>query len=185
MLDTIYEETRTKMRHSIKSFKNQLMKVRTGLANISLLEDIRVDYYGQPTPVNQVGTISIPEARLIVIRPWEKQMLEKIEKAILSSDIGITPNNDGSVIRLPFPSLTEERRKGLVKNVKKMGEERKIAIRNIRRESNAEVKQLQKDSDITEDDEEKGLKKIQEITDEFTKEIDTVVEKKNKEIMEI
>ncbi|RLC44813.1 MAG: ribosome recycling factor [Candidatus Cloacimonadota bacterium] len=185
MLDTIYKETRAKMEHSIKSFKNQLMKVRTGLANISLLEDIRVDYYGQPTPVNQVGTISIPEARLIVIRPWEKKMLEKIEKAILSSDIGITPNNDGNVIRLPFPSLTEERRKELVKNVKKMGEERKIAIRNIRRESNAQIKQLQKDSDITEDDEEKGLKKIQEITDEFTKEIDTAVEKKNKEIMEI
>ncbi len=185
MLDNIYDETRKKMKASIESFKSQLMKVRTGVANISLLEDIRVDYYGQLTPINQIGTITIPEARLLVIRPWEKQMLAKIEKAILSSDLGITPNNDGNVIRLPFPTLTEERRKELVKNVKKMGEETKIAIRNIRREANAEIKGLQKDSEITEDNEEKGLKEIQEITDEWTKEVDTIVERKNKEIMEI
>lgn len=184
-LDTIYKSTREKMQKSIESLSRDLLKIRTGKANISLLEDIKVDYYGQPTPLNHIGTLSIPEARMIIVRPWEKTLLPLIEKAILASDIGITPQSDGNVVRLIFPSLTEERRKDLVKLVKKHGEEAKIAIRNSRRHFNEEVKRLEKDSKISEDVCEDGLDEIQDITDEFVKKIDSIIQNKENEIMEI
>jgi len=184
-LDTIYKSTREKMQKSIESLSSDLLKIRTGKANISLLEDIKVDYYGQPTPLNHIGTLSIPEARMIVVRPWEKTLLPLIEKAILASDIGITPQSDGNVVRLIFPSLTEERRKDLVKLVKKYGEEAKIAIRNSRRHFNEEVKKLEKDSKISEDVRQDGLDEIQNITDEFVKKIDSIIQNKENEIMEI
>lgn len=184
-LETIYKNAPQKMQKSIESFKYELSKIRTGKANVSLLENITVDYYGQQTPLNHVGTISIPEARLIVIRPWEKTLLPKIEKAILASDIGITPQNDGNVIRLSFPTLTEDRRKELVKMVKKQGEETKVAIRNTRRSFNDEIKKLEKESKVSEDSQMDGLDEIQEITDEFIEKIDEIINKKSNEIMEI
>jgi len=184
-LESIYNDTRGKMDKTIEALHNELIKIRTGKANISLLDDISVDYYGQPTPLNHVGTISVPEARLIMINPWEKNMLTVIEKAILASDLGITPQNDGNVIRLSFPPLTEDRRKDLVKLVKKHGEEAKISVRNIRRNANDDIKKLEKDSVISEDNSKDGLDEIQDITDEFTKKIDETVEHKEKEIMEI
>jgi len=184
-LESIYKETREKMDKAIDALRKELLRIRTGKANISLLEDVTVNYYGQPTPLNHVGTISTPEARLILINPWEKNMLQEIEKAILSSDLGITPQSDGNVIRLVFPPLTEDRRKELVKLVKKHGEEAKISIRNTRRSSNDDIKKLEKDSVISEDFSKDGLEEIQEITDDFTKKIDEVVQHKEKEIMEI
>jgi len=184
-LESIYKDTRNKMEKAIDALHKELLKIRTGKANISLLEDITVDYYGQSSPLNHVGTISIPEARLIMINPWEKNMLSVIEKAILASDLGITPQNDGNVIRLSFPPLTEDRRKDLVKLVKKHGEEAKISVRNIRRNANDEIKKFEKDSVISEDNSKDGLDEVQEITDEFTKKIDETVEHKEKEIMEI
>ncbi|MBN2017775.1 MAG: ribosome recycling factor [Candidatus Cloacimonetes bacterium] len=184
-LESIYKDTRNKMEKAIDALHKELLKIRTGKANISLLEDITVDYYGQSSPLNHVGTISIPEARLIMINPWEKNMLSVIEKAILASDLGITPQNDGNVIRLSFPPLTEDRRKDLVKLVKKHGEEAKISVRNIRRNANDEIKKFEKDSVISEDNSKDGLDEVQEITDEFIKKIDETVEHKEKEIMEI
>ncbi|MBC8526835.1 MAG: ribosome recycling factor [Candidatus Cloacimonetes bacterium] len=184
-LDTIYKNVREKMGEAIESLKRDLLKIRTGKANISLLENITVDYYGQPTPLNHVGALSIPESRLILIRPWEKSLLPVIEKAILASDLGITPQNDGNIIRLVFPSLTEERRKQLVKIVKKYGEESKIAVRSTRRHFNEQVKNMEKESKISEDVSKDGLDKIQDITDEFVGQIDDIIENKEKEIMEI
>lgn len=184
-LNPIYKAVKEKMQKSIESLKRDLLKIRTGKANINLLEDIKVDYYGQPTPINHVGTLTIPEARIILIRPWEKTLLPLIEKAILASDLGITPQNDGNIIRLVFPSLTEERRKDLVKNVKKHGEEAKIAIRNSRRHFNEEVRKLEKDSKISEDVYKDGLDEIQDITDEFVEKITNIIQNKEKEIMEI
>ena len=184
-LETIYKDIKEKMQKSIESLKRDLMKIRTGKANINLLEDIKVDYYGQQTPINHVGTLSVPEARMILIHPWEKTLLPVIEKAILASDLGITPQNDGNVIRLIFPTLTEERRKDLVKVVKKHGEEAKIAIRNSRRHFNEEVKQLEKESRISKDVCQDGLDKNQDITNEFVEKITEIIHNKEKEIMEI
>ena len=184
-LESIYKDTRDKMDKAIDALRKEIMKIRTGKANISLLNDITVDYYGQPSPLNHIGTISVPEARLILINPWEKTMLQAIERAILASDLGITPQSDGNVIRLAFPPLTEDRRKDLGKLVKKHGEEAKIEVRNIRRIANDDIKKLEKDSVISEDNSKDGLDEIQEITDEFTKKIDETVEHKEKEIMEI
>ena len=184
-LESIYKDTRDKMDKAIDALRKEIMKIRTGKANISLLNDITVDYYGQPSPLNHVGTISVPEARLILINPWEKTMLQAIERAILASDLGITPQSDGNVIRLAFPPLTEDRRKDLGKLVKKHGEEAKIEVRNIRRTANDDIKKLEKESVISEDNSKDGLDEIQEITDEFTKKIDETVEHKEEEIMEI
>ncbi|MCK4358870.1 MAG: ribosome recycling factor [Candidatus Cloacimonetes bacterium] len=184
-LNPIYKTIKEKMQKSIESFKRELLKIRTGKANINLLEDIKVDYYGQPTPLNHVGTLTIPEARIILIRPWEKTLLPLIEKAILASDLGITPQNDGNIIRLIFPTLTEERRKDLAKIVKKYGEEAKIAIRNSRRHFNEEVKKLEKDSKISEDVCQDGLDEIQNITNDFVEKITNIIQNKENEIMEI
>lgn len=174
-----------KMNKAIAVLENDLASIRAGRANPAILDKISVEYYGAQTPLAQVGTISVPEARSLVIQPWDVSILKEIEKAILASDIGITPNNDGKMIRLNFPPLTEERRKELSKGISKRGEEGKVAIRNIRRDSLEQFKKQKKDGEITEDDL-KGLEdKIQKLTDKFVKEIDTIIAAKTKEIMEV
>ena len=174
-----------KMNKTISVLSENLSEIRAGRANPAILNKIRIDYYGTPTPINQVAGISVPEARLIVIQPWDASILKEIEKEILKSEIGINPNNDGKVIRLSFPELTEERRKELVKDIKKMGEESKVSVRSVRREGMDIAKAEQKDGTITEDDL-KGLEdKIQKLTDTKIAEIDKAIEDKEKEIMSI
>ena len=174
-----------KMKKAIGALENDLASIRAGRANPAILDKISIEYYGAQTPLAQVGTISVPEARSLVIQPWDNSMLKAIEKAILASDIGITPNNDGKVIRLNFPPLTEERRKELSKGISKRGEEGKVAIRNIRRDSLEQFKKQKKDGEITEDDLKDLEDKIQKMTDKFVKEIDTIIASKTKEIMEV
>ncbi len=174
-----------KMNKAIAALENDLASIRAGRANPAILDKITVEYYGAQTPLAQVGTISVPEARSLVIQPWDVSVLKEIEKAILASDIGITPNNDGKSIRLNFPPLTEERRKELSKGISKRGEDGKVAVRNIRRDALEQFKKQKKDGEITEDDL-KGLEdKIQKLTDKFVKEIDTIIAAKTKEIMEV
>ena len=180
-----YSEIEEKMEKAIESLEQRLSEVRAGRANPAILNKVRINYYGTPTPINQVAGISVPEARLIVIQPWDVSILKEIEKAILASDIGINPNNDGKVIRLAFPELNEERRKELVKEVKKMAEEAKVAIRSIRREGIDENKVKQKEGEITEDELKAEEVKIQKITDEYVEKIDNILEQKEKEIMSI
>ncbi|MBO5364078.1 MAG: ribosome recycling factor [Clostridia bacterium] len=174
-----------KMKKAIGALENDLASIRAGRANPAILDKISIEYYGAQTPLAQVGTISVPEARSLVIQPWDVSVLKEIEKAILASDIGITPNNDGKVIRLNFPPLTEERRKELSKGISKRGEEGKVAIRNIRRDSLEQFKKQKKDGEITEDDLKDLEDKIQKMTDKFVKEIDTIIASKTKEIMEV
>ena len=173
------------MKKSVSVYEENLAEVRAGRANPSILNKIKVDYYGVPTPINQVAGISVPEARLIVIQPWDLGILKEIEKEILKSDIGINPNNDGKVIRLNFPELNEERRKELVKEVKKMAEEAKIAVRAIRRDAIENYRKMQKDSEITEDELKTAEEDVQKITDKNVNEIDKILENKEKEIMSI
>jgi len=184
MIDSIFQETRESMEKSIVALQNELKKVRTGRASLSLLDDIRVDYYGTLTPLNQMSSLSVPESRLIIIQPWDVSMIKEIEKAILKSDLDLTPSNDGKIIRISIPSLTEERRKQLVKVVHKKSEEHKIAVRNIRRDSNDLLKGLKKDGDISEDDAFRAQDQVQKITDEHVKLIDEVCKEKEKEILE-
>jgi len=184
MIDSIFQETRESMEKSIVALQNELKKVRTGRASLSLLDDIRVDYYGTLTPLNQMSSLSVPESRLIIIQPWDVSMIKEIEKAILKSDLDLTPSNDGKIIRISIPSLTEERRKQLVKVVHKKSEEHKIAVRNIRRDSNDLLKGLKKDGDISEDDAFRAQDQVQKITDEHVKLIDEVGKEKEKEILE-
>jgi len=178
----IFEE---KMGKSLDSLISELAAIRAGRANPHVLDRIKVDYYGTPTPIQQVGNINIPEARMIVIQPWEKTLLKAIEKAILTSDLGINPTNDGNVIRLVFPELTEERRKDLAKDVKKKGENAKVAVRNIRRDANDAIKKMEKSNEISEDDQKDGEEKIQKMTDKIIEKIDAAVENKTKEIMTV
>jgi ribosome recycling factor len=181
----VIANTKEKMNKAIQSYSRELASIRAGRANASLLDRITVDYYGAPTPINQIAGISVPEARLLVIQPYDKTILGDIEKAILKSDIGLNPSNDGSVIRLSIPMLTEERRKELVKNVKKESEEAKIAIRNIRRDGNDELKKLEKNGEITEDALRGHNDDIQKLTDEFISKIDALTKEKEKEILEV
>lgn len=174
-----------KMGKTIESLKKELASMKAGRANPAILDRIEAEYYGTMTPINQMGNISIPEARMLVIQPWDKNALKAIEKAILKSDLGINPSNDGEVIRLMIPELTEETRKNLVKNIKKLGEDSKVAIRAIRRDGNDKLKTLKKESDISEDDIKKAEVEIQKKTDIFIKDIDGIVEKKEKEIMSL
>ncbi|WP_029320659.1 ribosome recycling factor [Butyrivibrio sp. AE3004] len=176
-----YEE---KMNKAFDFLASELAAVRAGRANPHVLDKLKVDYYGTPTPLQQVGNVSIPEARMIQIAPWDKSLIKDIEKAILASDIGITPSNDGSVIRLIFPELTEERRKQLAKDIKKKGEDAKVAVRNIRRDGNDSFKKL-KGSDISEDEIAEMEEDLQKITDQFVKKIDNAIEEKSKEIMTV
>ena len=174
-----------KMNKTISVLQEDFSEVRAGRANPAILNKIKVDYYGTPTPINQVAGISVPEARLIVIQPWDASLLKEIEKEILKAEIGINPNNDGKVIRLAFPELNEERRKELVKEVKKMAEDSKVSIRSIRREAMDEAKKLQKDNQMTEDELKGAEDKIQKLTDSKTAEIDKILSEKEKEIMSV
>ena len=178
----LYED---KMEKSLDVLLDEYASIRAGRANPHVLDRIRVDYYGTPTPIQQVGNVSVPEARMIVIQPWEKNLLKEIEKAILVSDLGINPTNDGNVIRLVFPELTEERRKDLAKDVKKKGESTKVAVRNIRRDAIDSIKKMEKAGDISEDDLKLGEEKIQKITDKMIEKVDKAIETKTKEIMTV
>lgn len=175
----------TKMQKTLHSLDAELATIRAGRANPHILDKLTVDYYGSATPIQQVANISVPEARMIQIQPWEKSMVKEIEKAILTSDIGINPTNDGTVIRLVFPELTEERRKELVKDVKKKGEGAKVAIRNIRRDANDMIKKQLKASEISEDEQKGAEDDIQKLTDEFIAKVDNMVDEKSKEIMTV
>ncbi len=178
----LYED---KMEKSLDVLLDEYASIRAGRANPHVLDRLRIDYYGTPTPIQQVGNVTVPEARMIVIQPWEKSLLKEIEKAILVSDLGINPTNDGNVIRLVFPELTEERRKDLAKDVKKKGEGAKVAIRNIRRDAIDSIKKMEKAGDISEDDLKQGEDKIQKITDKMIEKVDKAIETKTKEIMTV
>ena len=180
-----YSEIKEKMNKSIDNLNEKFTEVRAGRANPAILNKVKIDYYGTPTPINQVAGVSVPEARLIVIQPWDMSILKEIEKAILASDIGINPNNDGKVIRLAFPELNEERRKELVKDIKKLAEECKVAIRNSRRDGMDLAKKLQKDGEMTEDELKQAENEIQKLTDKSIEEIDKLLDNKEKEIMSI
>ena len=184
-MKTVFETARTKMGKTINALTAEYGAIRAGRANPQILDKLAVDYYGTPTPINQLGSISVAEARVLVIQPWDKSVLKAIEKAIQTSDIGINPQNDGSVIRLTFPPLTEDRRKELAKDIQKIGENSKVAIRSIRRDCVDKLKAMKKASEITEDDLKDGEKEIQKITDNFIKEVDDLATAKSKEIMEI
>ena len=180
-----YTNLKERMEKSIGAFKEKLSEIRAGRANPAILNKVKIDYYGTPTPINQVSGVSVPEARLIVIQPWDVSVLKDIEKAILASDIGLNPNNDGKVIRLAFPELTEERRKELAKEIRKIAEEAKVSIRAIRRDGIDEAKAKQKNSEITEDELKSAETEIQKITDKYIDEIDKILADKEKEIMSV
>ncbi len=179
------KEYEARMLKTVEHLESEFSAIRAGRANPHVLDNLRVDYYGTPTPIQQVGNISIPEARILVIQPWEKSLLKEIEKAIQMSDIGINPTNDGSVIRLVFPELTEERRKDLVKDIKKKGEADKVAIRNIRRDGNDAFKKMSKDSDVSEDEIKSLEDELQKLTDKFVKKVDDMIEEKSKDILKL
>ena len=181
----VYQETEEKMKKAMASLKKDLGNIRAGRATPAMLERVTVDYYGAQTPVNQVASVSAPEPRMLVIQPWEKNLLGVIEKAILKSDLGITPNNDGSVIRLNIPQLTQQRRAELVKMTKKSTEESKVAVRNLRREANDSLKKLEKEKVISEDENKRAQEEIQKLTDKYIKEADRISEAKETEIMEV
>jgi ribosome recycling factor len=185
MINELKKKTAEKMDAAINALKREFATIRTGRASLSLLDGIKVDYYGNITPLNQVATLAVPESRLITIQPWDPKVIENIEKAIQSSGIGLTPANDGKTIRLPVPPLTEERRKELVKLAKKMAEDSRVAIRNIRRDINEEVKKIEKEKKISEDESRKSLEDIQKTTDQYIKKIDDFLKKKEEEIMEV
>jgi ribosome recycling factor len=183
MKDKVLEETQRKMEKVLDAMARDLSRVRTGRASVALLEGIKVDCYGTSMPLSQVASLAAPESRLLTVQPWDPTLLGDMEKAILKSDLGLNPMNDGKVIRLPIPALTTERRKELVKIVKKMGEEAKVALRNIRRDANDQFKDLKKDKQMPEDDVHRGQEEIQKVTDEFIKKVDTQGAEKEKEIM--
>ena len=185
MTDAVLNNAKEKMAKTCSSYEREMQSVRAGRANHQVLDRIMVDYYGTPTPINQVGNISVPEARILVIAPWESKMITPIEKAIQTSDLGLNPSNDGKVIRLVFPELNEERRKDLTKVASKACEEAKVAIRNIRRDAMEQIKKMKKNSEITEDDQRKAEEDLQKITDKGIKDVDAVYAAKEKEIMEV
>jgi len=184
-MQTVFNTTKEKMEKTLGSLQSEYASIRAGRASAAVLDRISVDYYGTPTPINQLATVSVAEARILNIQPWDKSVLTAIEKAIQTSDIGINPTNDGSIIRLVFPPLTEDRRKEIVKDIKKKAEDAKVAIRSIRRDNIDKLKKMQKNSEITEDDLSNGEEKIQKITDEYIKKIDDKAKDKEKEVMEI
>lgn len=184
-MEVLIKETAGKMGRSIEAFRKDLGRVRTGRASFSLLEGIKVDYYGTPTPLQQVGTFSVPESRLITVTPWDTKMIGPIEKAIQASGLGLNPASDGKVVRIPIPPLTEERRKELVKLVRKMAEDARIAVRNIRREGIEKLKDMEKGKKISEDDSKRGQERVQKETDESIRKIEDILKAKEKEIMEV
>ena len=181
----ILKNTRDRMGKTVEATRAELAGIRSGRASAALVENVRVDYYGAETPLNQLASIAVPEPRLLVITPWDKTQIESIEKALLKADLGLTPNNDGNVIRLPVPTLNEERRKELVKRVKRIAEEGKVALRNIRRDANEATKKAKKSGEESEDEAHRDREDIQKITDEFSEKIDELAEKKEEEIMEV
>lgn len=184
-MENVFNKTKEKMNKCLDVLERDYKAVRAGRANPAVLDRITVDYYGTPTPINQVAAISVPEPRMLMIQPWDASITKEIEKAINTSEIGINPNSDGKVIRLVFPPLTEERRKDLVKDISKRGEEAKVAIRNVRREAMDDIKKLKKNNEITEDDLKDGEKELQDITDDFVKQVEEMEKKKEKEILSI
>lgn len=185
MINEIQQDAEARMKKSIEALKGELTKIRTGRAHPSLLDQVTVDYYGSQMPLRQVANVNAEDARTLSVVPWEKQMVGPIEKAIMSSDLGLNPSTNGTTIRVPMPMLTEERRKDLIKVVRKEGEAAKVAIRNIRRDANSDFKDLQKAKEISEDDERRAVEKIQKLTDKHIEEVDKVVEVKEKDLMEI
>lgn len=185
MIDEILEDAEDRMQKSIEALKTELTKIRTGRANASLLDHITVEYYGSEVPLSQVANIATEDARTLSVTPWEKPMVQVVEKAIINSDLGLNPQTAGTVIRVPVPPLTEERRRDLVKVVKAEGENTKIAIRNIRRDANSDFKSLEKEKEISEDDERRAQDNVQKLTDKYVKEVDVLLEKKEQDLMEI
>lgn len=184
-MEKIKTQAKEKMEKSLVALQNELSKLRTGRASLSILDNVRVSYYGTPTPLNQVATVSTPEPRLIAIQPWEAHLIGEIEKSILNANIGLTPTNDGKIVRLPIPALTEERRKDLVKQVKAKGEECKVAVRQVRREANDELKKMEKDKLISEDDNKRAQDEVQKITDGYVAKIDQILTSKEKDILTV
>lgn len=184
-MDARLQQYEDKMKKAYEFLESDYMGIRAGRANPHVLDKLRVNYYGTPTPIQQVGNVTVPEARIIQIAPWEKSLIKEIEKAIMTSDIGINPSNDGSVIRLVFPELTEDRRKELAKDVKKKAEDAKVAVRNIRRDGNDALKKLGKSSEVSEDEVKQLEEQLQKLTDKYVKEIDVLMEAKSKEIMTV
>jgi ribosome recycling factor len=184
MIESIYTDARESMGKSMEALKNEFKRLRTGRASLSILDVVRVDYYGTLTPLNQMASLAVPESRLITIQPWDVSVIKDIEKAILKSDLGITPSNDGKIIRISIPPLTEERRKELVRLVMKKGEEYKVGIRNIRRDGNDLLKSMKKDGEIAEDEAFKAQDQVQKITDEYIELINKICKEKEKEILE-
>ena len=185
MIESVHKDSKEKMSKSIEALKKDLKRVRTGRASASLLDGIRVDYYGTPTPLAQMASVSVPESRMLTIQPWDVSAIKEIEKAIQKSDLGLMPSNDGKIIRINIPALTEQRRKELVKVVNKMCEEHRVALRNLRRDANEVLKGLKKDGKVSEDDAHKGQDKIQKLTDEHIRQVDDIYKEKEKEILEI
>ena len=185
MINEVLEETRDRMGKSQKAFETELGKVRTGRASQSMLDNVRVDYYGTQTPLPQMATVSVPESRLLTVKPWDASVINEVEKAILKANLGLTPSNDGKLIRISIPPLTEERRKEIVKSVAKTCEEFKVAVRNIRRDSNEMLKDLQKEGDISEDESFKAQKQVQDFTHASIKKLDDIFAAKEKEILEV
>ncbi len=185
MKSKFHRDAEDRMNKTLEAVREELAKIRTGKATTSLLDTVKVNYYGTMVPLKQVANITVPEPRLLAVQPWEKNLIPEIEKAIMKSELGLNPTNDGKVVRIPFPPLTEERRKELVKLVKKMAEEGRIAIRNIRRDVNDHIKRAQKNHELTEDQEKDELEEIQKLTDEFIKKIDEILTEKEEEIMEV
>lgn len=184
MVNDIITELTASMDGAIDALKRELTKRRTGRANVALLDGIKVDYYGTPSPLNQVAAIQIPEPRLIIVKPWEKNMVQPIERAIQLSPLSFNPSSDGEQIRIPIPALTTERRKALIKDVKRVGEEAKVGLRNQRRDSNEMIKVLEKDKSISEDEMHRGLARVQEVTDDYVKRVDVLLVAKEKEVLE-
>lgn len=184
-MEEIIKELERKMKTSIEVLKQDFQKVRTGRANPAILDNVTVEYYGTMTPINQVGNISVPDPQMITISPWEKKMLKEIEKAIQKADLGLTPQNDGNIVRIPIPPLTEERRKEMVKQIRKMGENAKIPIRNVRREGNDQLKKAEKDKEISQDDLKQQMERVQELTDKYTDQVDELMDEKEKELMAV
>ena len=184
-LEEVYKDAEVRMENVIKYFKEELSHLRTGRASVSLLDGIKIDYYGTPTPLNQVASITAPSHDLIVVKPWDKSVVKIIEKAIREADLGLNPSNDGEVIRVPIPPLTEETRKNLIKQAHKIAEENRVKIRGVRHDANDHLKKIKKEGHVSEDDVERTIEKVQKLTNEFIKKINDILEKKEKELMEV
>jgi ribosome recycling factor len=185
MIADVITDTKTRMAKAIEATKHEFSSLRTGRASPALLEQIRVDYYGTPTPINQLATITVPEPRLLVVQPWDRKMVKDIERGILKSELGLVPSSDGTHVRVPIPSLTEERRKELVKIAHRHAEEGRVAIRNVRREAKEMIEKLEEDGDISEDDAKRGLDELQKLTDKYIADVEALLASKDKEIMEV